>query len=137
MINSVARTSYIHLGSAGEPELEPIDIFAPKVHKWGKDFYISAFRHIEEDTNLSGFTFYLTSHVQNSLPEYRTKIILVIVLDEYFAYRDYFNNIHCIFRCLGTRSVYLDGFLSNKLRVIAFFQSLSGNIMQDYKAFGA
>src|SRR5258708_6969336 len=59
-----------------------------------------------------------------SLPEYGTKIILVIVLDEDFAYRDYFNNIHCIIRCLGTRPVYLDGVPSNKLRAIAFFHFL-------------
>jgi hypothetical protein len=124
MMNSVARNSYVHLGSAGEPKLELIDVFVPKVYKWGKDFYISVFRHIEEDTNLSGFTFYLTSHVPESLPEYGTKIILVIVLDEDFAYRDYFNNIHCIIRCLGTRPVYLDGFPSNKLRAIAFFHFL-------------
>jgi hypothetical protein len=46
-MNSVARNSYVHLGSAGEPELELIAVFAPKVYKWGEDFYKSVFRHIE------------------------------------------------------------------------------------------
>jgi hypothetical protein len=41
MMNSVARNSYVHLGSAGEPELELIDVFVPKVYKRGKDFYLS------------------------------------------------------------------------------------------------
>jgi hypothetical protein len=119
-MKSVARNRYIHLGR--EPEL--IDVFAPKVYRWGKDFYISVFKHLEENTNLSGFTFYLTSHTPDSLPEYGAKIVLVILQDEEFAYRDYFANIRCIMRCLGTRPVYLDGFPTNKLHATALLHYL-------------
>ena len=109
-MNSVTRNSYVHLGSAGEPELELIDVFVPKMYKWGRDFYISVFRHIEKDTNLSGFTF-------------------VIRLDEDFAYRDYFNNIHYIIRCfrhktsvsgwISIEQVTCNRFLSLPLQAIA------------------
>ncbi|HUI22476.1 MAG TPA: hypothetical protein VLZ74_15720 [Methylocella sp.] len=119
-MKSIARNCYINL----DPEPEPIDVFAPKAYRGGKDFYISVFKHIEEATNLSGFTFYLAYHVPESLPEYGTKIVLVVFADEAFSYRDYFSNIHCIIRCLGTRPLYLDGFPVNKLHVTALLHFL-------------
>lgn len=116
------RNNYVHLSSPGEPEREPenIDIFMPKTYRWGKDFYISVFRHIEEDTYLSGFTFYMATHVPYSLPAYGKNIILVLTLAEDFAHSEYFHKIHCIIRCLGTRALYLDGLPSSKQRAIAF-----------------
>ena len=42
---------------------EAIDVFSPKIYQWGKDFYVSVFRQLEENTSLSGYTFYLVSHV--------------------------------------------------------------------------
>lgn len=116
----VSRNCYINL----DPEPELIDVFAPKVYRLGKDFYISVFRHIEEATSLSGFTFYLSYHVPESLPEYGEKIVLVLLADEEFIYRAYFTNIHCIIRCLGTRPLYLDGFPANKLHLTALLHFL-------------
>jgi hypothetical protein len=48
---------------------ETIDVFSPKIYKWGKDFYVSVFRKLEENTSLSGYTFYLGHHIPESLPE--------------------------------------------------------------------
>jgi hypothetical protein len=52
---------------------EAIDVFSPKIYQWGKDFYVSVFRKLEENTSLSGYTFYLESHIPESLPEYGSR----------------------------------------------------------------
>src|ERR1700739_4245447 len=96
---------------------EAIDVFSPKTYQWGKDFYVSVFRQLEENTSLSGYTFYLASHVPGSLPEYGDKVILVVLQDESYGYRDYFNDIRCILRCLGTQPVYLDGLPFSRLQI--------------------
>jgi hypothetical protein len=108
---------------------EAIDVFSPKIYQWGKDFYVSVFRQLEENTSLSGYTFYLASHVPGSLPEYGDKVILVVLQDESYGYRDYFNDIRCILRCLGTQPVYLDGLPFSRLQ-------FTGLIHYCYKQYG-
>jgi hypothetical protein len=120
MTKSVARNCYINLDS----ESEPIDVFEPKTYQLGKDFYISVFKHLEENTDISGLTFFLAYHTPNSLPEYGNNIVLVILSDEAFQHRYYFNDIRCILSCLGTRPVYLDGLPANRLRVTALLHFL-------------
>ena len=129
-MKSHARNSYFALFSENDPKPEPIEVFTPKMYKFGMDFYISVFRHIEEDTKLSGFTFFLTSHTPESLPKYGEKVVLIVLQDEAFLYRDYFSRIHCIIRCMGSRPVYLDGLPINRLRAIALVHFIYKSLLQ-------
>jgi hypothetical protein len=127
----IARNRYFLLIDEDGPDMFPetIDVFSPKTYQWGKDFYVSVFRQLEENTSLSGYTFYLGSHVPESLPEYGEKVILVVIQDESYGHRDYFNDIRCILRCLGTQPVYQDGFPFSRLQ-------FAGLIHYCYKQFG-
>jgi hypothetical protein len=127
----IARNTYFCLINEDRPDVFPeaIDVFSPKIYQFGKDFYVSVFRQLEENTSLSGYTFYLASHVPESLPEYGEKVILVVLQDESYKYRDYFNDIRCILRCLGTQAVYQDGFPFSRLQ-------FAGLIHYCYKQFG-
>lgn len=82
-------------------------------------FYISVFRHIERETGLSGFVFYVAYHAPDRLPQYGDHVILLILADEAYQHFGYFQDIRCILRCMGTYPVYLDGFPANRLKAVA------------------
>jgi hypothetical protein len=92
-----------------------LDLSDGKDYAWGYDFYIDVLREFEKAGLFASLTVYISYVTPESLPTYGESVVLIIVADETYTYRPWFNRIGAILRAYGPSPVYLDGFPASRL----------------------
>lgn len=101
------KNHYFHLIGGRH---EPININNPITYNHGKEYYIDIFRHLEDDSDFTGLTFYLSEVSPKELPTYGKDVVLVLIADEHYRYREYWPDLLAVIRTYPTWPKYLDGF---------------------------
>lgn len=120
-----------------EPDgAQAIDVFNPPTCERGKDYYIDIFRRIEECSDLQGLTFYLAEVSPESLPSYGNDVVLVLISDEHFHFREYWPDLRCVVRTYTKRPHYQDGAPHTWLKLMSLVH-FSYKLAGTGAAFGA
>lgn len=96
---------------------------------WGFDYYIDIFRLIEKQGSVSGIKFLLSYNMPKIPPPCDDRTVLFVLADEKYIHTAYLNKLLCIFRCIGSRPIYLDGLPNSSLKRAALIHFL-------YKSYG-
>lgn len=115
------RNEYYYLHNGDVARIDVHDFYL-KIE--GKDYVIEILRLIEIGEKLQGITFFLSENSPNKIPKCDKSVVLVLVSDEHYHYREYWPELLAVVRTYPNWPLYRDGLPFSWPRLMSFFHFL-------------